>query len=71
MAEAPSPRPPGSPAGAWRFGFRFSPQVFVIMATAAALFGHAPVHGRRVVSLLCGGNLDLAALPQLLAQAAR
>jgi len=38
MAEAPSPRPPGSPAGAWRFGFRFSPQVFVIMATAAALF---------------------------------
>jgi threonine dehydratase len=40
------------------------------LATAAALFGHAPVRGRRVVSLLCGGNLDLAALPQILAKAA-
>ncbi len=39
------------------------------LSTAAALFGHAPVRGLRVVSLLCGGNLDLAALPQLLAQA--
>lgn len=39
------------------------------LATAAALFGHAPVRGRRVVSLLCGGNLDLGALPQLLALA--
>lgn len=40
------------------------------LATAAALFGHAPVRGRRVVSLLCGGNLDLSTLPQLLAKAA-
>jgi threonine dehydratase len=36
------------------------------LSTAAALFGHAPVRGRRVVSLLCGGNLDLATLPKLL-----
>lgn len=36
------------------------------LSTAAALFGHAPVRGRRVVSLLCGGNLNLALLPQLL-----
>ena len=40
------------------------------LSTAAALFGHAPVRGRRVVSVLCGGNLDLAILPQLLTLAA-
>jgi threonine dehydratase len=40
------------------------------LATAAALYGHAEVRGRRVVSLLCGGNLDLSVLPQLLGLAA-
>lgn len=41
------------------------------LATAAALFGAAAAHipSRRVMALLCGGNLDLSALPRLLAMA--
>lgn len=38
MADAPPPSPPGPSAGAWRFGFRFSPQAIVIVATGAAMF---------------------------------
>lgn len=33
-----------------------------VLTTAAALFGRVPVRDRRVMSLLCGGNLDLAVL---------
>lgn len=39
------------------------------LTTAAALYGHLPpgtLTGKQVVSLLCGGNLDLAQLPKLL-----
>lgn len=41
------------------------------LTTAAALFGAvaARLKGRRVLSLLCGGNLDLAVLPSLIALA--
>lgn len=41
------------------------------LTTAAALFGAvaAELRGRRVLSLLCGGNLDLAALPSIIALA--
>ena len=35
------------------------------LSTAAALFGHAEVRGKRVMSLLCGGNLDLRVLERL------
>ena len=38
-------------------------------STSARASSAVPVRGRRVVSLLCGGNLDLGALPQLLALA--
>ncbi len=37
------------------------------LSTAAALFGKVDVHGRNVVSLLCGGNIDLRVLQQLYA----
>ncbi len=36
------------------------------LATAAALSGRIPLAGRRVVALLCGGNVDVRTLPQLL-----
>jgi threonine dehydratase len=39
------------------------------LTTAAALYGHLPpgtLTDKQVVSLLCGGNLDLAQLPKLL-----
>jgi threonine dehydratase len=41
------------------------------VATAAAIFGAASAYvpGKRVMALLCGGNLDLAALPRVLALA--
>ncbi len=39
------------------------------LATAVALAGRLPLAGRRVMALLCGGNLDLRALPQLLPRA--
>ena len=38
MADAPSPNPSGSSGAGLRFGFRFSPQAFVIVATGAAMF---------------------------------
>lgn len=36
-----------------------------VLSTAAALFGRADVRGRNVVSLLCGGNIDLQVLQRL------
>ncbi len=36
------------------------------LTTAAALSGRVPVRGQRVMALLCGGNVDLRALLQLL-----
>ncbi len=38
MAESPPPSSSESPAARVRFGFRFSPQAFVIVATGAAMF---------------------------------
>ena len=38
MADASPPSSPGSPVAGLRFGFRFSPQAFVIVATGAAMF---------------------------------
>ena len=35
------------------------------LSTAAALFGKVDVQGRKVVSLLCGGNIDLRVLQRL------
>jgi threonine dehydratase len=35
------------------------------LSTAAALFGKVDLRGRKVVSLLCGGNIDLRMLQQL------
>lgn len=39
------------------------------LTTAVALAGRVPLAGRRVMALLCGGNLDLGALPAILAKA--
>lgn len=39
------------------------------LATAAVLTGRYPLQGRRVVSLLCGGNLDLRVLRMLSGEA--
>lgn len=36
-----------------------------VLSTAAALFGKVDVRGRKVVSLLCGGNIDLRVLQRL------
>lgn len=35
------------------------------LTTAAALSGRLPLHGKRVISILCGGNLDLSLLAGL------
>lgn len=39
------------------------------LTTAVAMSGRIPLAGQRVMALLCGGNLDLRALPSLLAKA--
>lgn len=39
------------------------------LTTAAAMSGRIPLAGQRVMALLCGGNLDVRALPGLLAKA--